>query len=325
MSSLLVNSGSLVPEEQAMLDLHPFFAVLDVGSNSFHMVIAKRIGENFQIVKKSKHQVQLAAGLDAELNLDQAAFTRAYQCLDDFSGHLEGIIPENIKAVGTHALRVANNTHEFLKGALDHFPVPIRVISGLEEAHLIYQGVVNFSEIYHQVLVIDIGGGSTEFAIGKGRLEQQVHSVQVGCVNLTKKHFADGEISSARFIEIEQEVTQAIEPFRNACLKTGWELCLGSSGSVKSIMRILKKGGFQKRGITLEHLLKIKEQILAFNLLSDIKLPGLQENRAEILPAATAMLIAIFRSLNIECIDYSPGTLKEGLLYDTVHTVQPAT
>lgn len=315
--SLPIDDHPTAPAAQAEMDLSPVVAALDVGSNSFHMVIAKRVGNDFQILERPKQQVQLAAGLDADSNLDEAAFKRAYQCLDEFAAYLEGVAPENIKAVATHTLRIAHNADEFLKGALKHFPVPIRVISGLEEARLIYQGVVHISDIHRQVLVVDIGGGSTEFAIGREMVEKQIHSAPIGCVNLTKRYFADGRLSLRRFGDIEREVARELEAFRDEYLKTGWELCLGSSGSIKSIMQILKEDGFQKRSITLEHLLNLKEQILSFQTLTDVSLSGLQENRAEILPAAIAMLIAIFKSLEIQRLEYSRGALREGLLYDT--------
>ena len=297
---------------------NPVLAALDIGSNSFHIVVARRVGTDFQILERLKEQVQLAAGLDKDLVLDDAATKRAIKCLDNFSGLLKDIPPENIRAVATHTLRVAQNADGFLAKAAKHFPVPIQVISGTEEARLIYKGVSHISDIKRQMLVMDIGGGSTEFVIGSEFKEKRLCSQPIGCVNLTKTCLGDGKISNSRFIQMVERSEKEIEKFRKAYLKTGWELCLGSSGSIKTVSRILKAEGYNKRSITIDHLFNIRERLLDFKCLEDVGIEGVVPARARILPAAVAILIAAFKLLEIERMEYSRGALREGLLYDMI-------
>ncbi len=297
---------------------NPVLAALDIGSNSFHLVIARRVGKDFQVLQRLKEQVQLAAGLDENLVLDRFATKRAMHCLDQFSAHLANIPIENIRAVATHTLRVATNADAFLKAATGHFPVPIRVVSGTAEARLIYRGVAHISDIERQVMIVDIGGGSTEFIIGANFTEQSLRSTPMGCVNLSRTYLADGKLSGKRFNRMVAAAEQEIQPFRKAYLKTGWDLCLGSSGSIKAVARILKAEGYHKCSITLDHLLDIRQRILQFKCVSDISIEGLPPSRSKILPPAVAILIAVFKQLEIDRMEYSRGALREGLLYEMV-------
>lgn len=297
---------------------NPVVAALDIGSNSFHMVIARRVGKDFQILQRLKEQVQLAAGLDENLVLDRFATKRAMHCLDRFSAQLTNIPKENIRAVATHTLRVAQNAATFREAANRHFPVPIRVVSGTEEARLIYRGVSHISDIKHQVLIMDIGGGSTEFIIGANFTEQSLRSTPMGCVNLNRNYLGDGKLSGKRFNRMVAHAEQEIQPFRKAYLKAGWDLCLGSSGSIKAVARILKAEGYHKCSITLDHLLDIRHRILQFGCVSDITIAGLPPSRSAILPPAVAILIAAFKKLEIDRMEYSRGALREGLLYDMI-------
>jgi len=282
------------------------------------MVIARRVGNDYQILEKFKEQVRLAEGLQDDLRLDQDAFKRAFDCLDTFSAGIRDIAPDHILAVATYTLRTATNAQDFIDQAKAHFPAPIQIISGEHEAHLIYQGVTHISDIHDQVLVIDIGGGSTEYIIGREFDEIALKSCPVGCINLGKQFFDDGKLSQSQFDAAEQSVRDEISGFLQSYLDIGWKLCLGSSGSIKAISRILKAQGFHKRSITLEHLRSLKQQLIDFKRLDKINIEGLSESRASILPAAVAILIASFDCLQIDRLEYSRGALREGLLYEMI-------
>ena len=299
-------------------EANPLFAALDIGSNSFHMVVARRVGNDFQILESLKQQVQLAAGLDAKFLLDKASIKRAISCLNEFRQYLAGVPEKNVRAVATHTLRVSQNTEQFIAQAAEAFPAPINVISGIEEARLIYKGVAHISDLPQQILVVDIGGGSTEFIIGSDFAERRLRSQPIGCVNLTKTFMADGKLTNSRFLKMVDFAEKGIEKFRSEYLRTGWELCVGSSGSIKTVSRILKAEGYHKRSITIDHLLNIRQRILEFEELADIEIEGLNPSRATILPAAVAILIAAFKLLEIERMEYSRGALREGLLYDMI-------
>lgn len=297
---------------------HAVIAALDIGSNSFHLVIARDVGADFQFLERDKQQIQLAAGLNSDNELTPDTIKRAMGCLDQFNRLIDLYQPTEIRAVATHTLRIASNAEAFIKKASKHFPAPIEVISGTEEARLIYQGVSHLSQVRDSVLVIDIGGGSTEFIIGDNFTERQLRSCPVGCVNLTKEFFGGGKLNKRRLVKLVQAVEKKLKPFRGKYIKLGWEQCLGSSGSIKMIDRMLKEQGYCKRTITLEHLLAMVEQILDFDRLEDICLPGLLPERAMILPAAIGILIAVFKSFGIEEMSYSRGALREGLLYSMI-------
>lgn len=297
----------------------PVIAALDIGSNSFHLVVARYVEGDFQFLEREKQQIRLAAGLDQHSRLSEAAIERAMVCLEQMSQLVQKHQPVRIRAVATHTLRVAKNAEQFLQLAKKRFPVPIEVVSGIQEAKLIYQGVSHLSDVRSPALVIDIGGGSTEFIIGANFQERQLRSCPIGCINLTKEFFANGKINKRRMIKLVEKAEHLIAPFRERYTKLGWEQCLGSSGSIKMIDRILKEEGYRKRTITLEHLLTIGEQLLAFDRLDEIRLPGLFADRAAILPAALGILIAAFKSLGIDQMTFSRGALREGLLYTMAH------
>jgi len=298
----------------------PFIvAALDIGSNSFHLVIARQVDGDFQFLERNKQQIQLAAGLNSKNTINSKTIDRAMACLEEFSKLIRHYQPTQIRAVATHSLRVANNAEEFLLRAQQHFPASIEIISGTQEAQLIYEGVAHLSDIHDQLLVMDIGGGSTEFVIGSDFHAKQLRSCPVGCINLTRQFFPDGTLSRKRFDNLINAAQQQLTPFSEQYIKLGWTQCLGSSGSIRMIDRILKKEGYRKRTITLEHLLTIADHILAFDKLNDIKLPGLWPQRKTILAAAVGILIAAFRSLRIEQMNYTRGALREGLLYSLIN------
>ena len=191
--------------------------------------------------------------------LSEAAIARGLTCLDDFSRYLMGVPCENIHAVATHTLRIAVNADTFIDRATTRFPAPIEIITGTQEARYIYQGVSHISDIRQPLLVIDIGGGSTEFILGRDFKESIIRSRPLGCVNMSKQFFPDGRLTHRGFTRLMDHAAADFATFKDEFIKRGWTLCMGSSGSIKAIDCILKEDGYQKRSITLEHLLTLRE------------------------------------------------------------------
>ena len=217
--------------------------------------------------------------------------------------------------VATHTLRIATNAQTFIDRAAAHFPAPIEIITGTQEARYIYQGVSHISDIRQPLLVIDIGGGSTEFIVGKDFKEEVIRSRPLGCVNMTQKFFPDRRLTHLGFTRLMNHAAADFATFKDEFIKRGWTLCMGSSGSIKAIDYILKEDGYQKRSITLEHLLALRDRAFEFETIDEIDLPGLPDKRGPILPAAIAILLGAFKTLGIERMEYSRGALREGLLY----------
>lgn len=198
-------------------------AAIDLGSNSFHMVVAKVVDQDLQLVSRHKQRVRLASGLDAQNNLDNASIERGLECLAMFAERLQGFDEENVRVAATHTLRQANNTHIFLQRASEVLPFPIEIIPGVEEARLIYLGVAHTQPESDSKLVIDIGGGSTEMIIGKGFEAELINSKQMGCVSYTNRFFANGKLSKKNFAKATLAAEQKIESIAHSYRRKGWD------------------------------------------------------------------------------------------------------
>ncbi|CCN83246.1 exopolyphosphatase [Vibrio nigripulchritudo SFn27] len=291
-------------------------AAIDLGSNSFHMVVAKVVGQDLQIVSRHKQRVRLASGLDSLNNLDNSAIQRGLDCLKIFAERLQGFEPENVRIAATHTLRQANNAHIFIQRAAEILPFPIEVISGLEEGRLIYTGVAHTQPESETKLVIDIGGGSTEMIIGTGFEPKMINSKRMGCVSFTDKYFANGKLNRKNFNKAEIAVEQRLESLTNKYIKHGWDVAIGSSGTTKSIREVLINMGFEDGIITLKRLQKLIDELLQFDQIDDVSLPGLTEERQPVFAAGVVILEGIFKALSIDKLHFSPGALREGLLYE---------
>ena len=187
-------------------------AAIDLGSNSFHMVVAKVVGQELQLVSRHKQRVRLGAGLDEQSNLSNTAIDRGLECLSMFAERIQGFEVENVRIAATHTLRQANNAHIFIQRAREVLPFPIEVIPGEEEARLIYLGVAHTQPESDSKLVIDIGGGSTELIIGKGFEAKLVNSKQMGCVSFTQSFFSNGKLTTKNFSKAIIAAQQRLEP-----------------------------------------------------------------------------------------------------------------
>lgn len=291
-------------------------AALDLGSNSFHLVIARVIGQRLQIISRYKQRVHLASGLDHQHNLSQAAIERGLACLAMFAERLHGFAPENVRIAATYTLRQARNANIFIRRAEMIMPYPIEIIAGTEEARLIYLGVAHTQPEQDKRLVIDIGGGSTELVIGSGFETEIVYSKHIGCVSYNKTFFADGKLNSTNFAAAELATHQKLEPIVNQYKQLGWQKVLGASGTIKAIQAVLIAQGYHDGMITQPRLRQLITAIIACKHQHKLMLVGLSEERQPVFAAGVAIVNAIFSALNITEMHFSSTALREGLLYE---------
>jgi exopolyphosphatase/guanosine-5'-triphosphate,3'-diphosphate pyrophosphatase len=292
-------------------------AAVDLGSNSFHMVVARYSHGQLVILDRLREMVRLAAGLDDSGRLDDAATDRALRCLERFGQRLRAMRADSVRVVGTNALRHARRKRWFLERARAALGHPIEIISGLEEARLIYSGVAHTSPMSpDKRLVIDIGGGSTEVVIGEGFSPLLLESLSVGCVGMTTICFDDGRISQKRFERARTAVRMELEPIQEGYRKMGWLQAFGSSGTVRVIGDTLRSLNPESPHITLDNLGNLAERVIAAGHVDDLDLPGVDAERAPVFPAGLAILLEIVENFAIDRVRIAEGAMREGLLYD---------
>ncbi len=299
-------------------------AAIDMGSNSFHLAIARVDHGEVKKVASMSEKVQLAAGLDENKNLTEAAQQRGLACLARFVGRLGAVQPKRLRIVATNALRQAKNGHEFIQKAAEILPKHIEIIAGREEARLIYLGVSHTMANSGRRLVVDIGGGSTELIIGEEFEPIHTESVQMGCVAFTKAYFPEGEISHKVFEKAMTAARKEISGIVNTYKAAGWDAVVGSSGTIKACRQICIHMGWSndKEQLTREGLDKLKDKLLKYKHVSEMEFEGLKEDRRAVLPAGIAILYAVFEVLNIKSLVYSDGALREGVMYDLLGRFQ---
>jgi len=315
---------------RSLRDNPPHFdvvAAVDLGSNSFHMSVARVVDGGLQTIGRIKERVQLAAGLYDEKphddkphggkHLSEEAIQRGVACLKVFGQRLKGMHPDAVRVVGTNTLRLAKNAAEFLQRAEAVLGFAIEVIAGKEEARLIYAGVAHTHAGSERRLVLDIGGGSTEFIIGNGFNAQLLDSLQMGCVSFERRFFAGGEINKTRFQEAQTQCYLELQTIEQRYRKLGWQLAIGSSGTLISIAEILRsRHGDQF--ITLSRLTALRDEIISQGSIERIRLPGLSDERRPIFAPGLAILLSCFEVLGIEKMQPTEAALREGLLYELV-------
>ncbi|MEG1709828.1 MAG: HD domain-containing protein, partial [Acinetobacter sp.] len=269
-------------------------------------------------------KVQLAAGLDENKNLTEAAQQRGLACLARFVGRLSSVQANRMRIVATNALRQAKNGHEFIQKAAEILPKPIEIIAGREEARLIYLGVSHTMANSGRRLVIDIGGGSTELIIGEEFEPIHTESLQMGCVAFTKAYFSDGEINQKNFDKAVVAARKELSGIANTYKTAGWDTVVGSSGTIKACRQITVNMGWSdaQENLTREGLEKLKEKLLKFKHISEVDFDGLKEDRRAVLPAGVAILYAVFDVLELNKLVYSDGALREGVMYDLLGRFQ---
>jgi exopolyphosphatase/guanosine-5'-triphosphate,3'-diphosphate pyrophosphatase len=304
------------------------YAAIDLGSNSFHMIIAREVDGQLQLLDRHKETVRLRMGLDAQGNLDNHAQERALACLTRFGQRLRGIQSQNIRAVGTNTLRLASNAGDFLLRAEAALGAQIDIIAGHEEARLIYLGVSHFlPSDDSQRLVVDIGGGSTEFIIGTHFNPHTMTSTEMGCVAISQTFDLTAHIDKAQFFHAVNACQLVLRPHVAKLRALGWDKAIGASGSIKAICDILNQNNWSNDGISLEGMYALRDALTSGKKLSEIKLAGLSDDRKPVIGGGLAVLIAAFELLDIKRMQVSAGALREGLILDKlgrVHHTQDA-
>lgn len=255
------------------------FAAIDLGSNSFHMVIARVVDGAMQVLGRLKQRVHLADGLDSHNVLSEDAIQRGLGCLALFAERLQSFSPTNVTIVGTHTLREAANAQEFLQRAAEVIPYPIEVISGNEEARLIFMGVEHTQPEKGRKLVIDIGGGSTELVIGEDFEPKLVESRRMGCVSFANLYFPNGMISKENFRRARLAAVQKLETLAWQYRLKGWQFALGASGTIKAACEVLQAMGEKDKLITPERLQLLYDEVVKHKSFDALSLPGLSEER----------------------------------------------
>ena len=258
-------------------------AAVDLGSNSFHLIIAKIEHGEMRPVEALAEKVQLGAGLEDE-RLTQEAIERGLDCLGRFAQLLGSVEPERIRVVGTNALRVARNRHEFTIPARRILGSRVDVIYGREEARLVYLGVAHtLADDVTSRLVIDIGGGSTELIIGQRFEPQRLESLQMGCVSYAKTCFPGGKIKRDKYRQAYDQARLLLAPIRPDYHARHWQDCVGSSGTLRAIDALLTQHGWCDSGINRAGLRKLEEKLLKFKVMDDIDLDGLADQRRNVI------------------------------------------
>jgi exopolyphosphatase/guanosine-5'-triphosphate,3'-diphosphate pyrophosphatase len=296
-------------------------AAVDLGSNSFHLVVARHHRGQLSFVDRRREPVRLAAGLDLEGRLTPEVIERALVCLRRFGEQLQHLPSHAVRAVGTNTLRRARNAQAFLGAAHTALGHPIDVISGIEEARLIYLGVAgSLASPEGRRLVVDIGGGSTELIVGEGSRPLRMESLYIGCVGTSLRHFSGG-LKKKRWKKAELEALQELEPMQAQFRELGWEQAVGSSGTVRAVASVARAAGWSAGEITLPLLERLRDVLLESGEPAP-RLPGLSVERAAVFPGGVAVLLAVFRSLGIERMEVANGALREGVLYDLLGRLQ---
>ena len=295
-------------------------AAVDLGSNSFRLQVGRVLDNQIYPLDSLKEPVRLASGLNADKRLDAASQERALEALRRFGERLGGLSAGAVRAVATNAMRVAKNAGEFLPLAEEALGFPIEVIAGREEARLIYIGASHsLPTAAHKRLVIDIGGGSTEFIIGKRHEPQLMESLYMGCVSYTLNFFPDRKIDRKRLREAQVAAAKEIELISHDYQRLGWKEAVGSSGSARAIADILEMNGLNangETGITREGLDRLCTLMIKAGSVEALNLPGVSRDRLPVLPGGIAIMSAIFEELGIERMTYADGALRLGVLYD---------
>ena len=294
----------------------PILAAVDLGSNSFRLQIARVEGDQLYMLDGLREPVRLAAGLTADKHLDAEAQQRALAALGKFAERLRDLPRDAVRAVGTNSLRVAKNAADFIPQAEQVLGFPIEVIAGLEEARLIYLGVAHgLPQSLDNRLVIDIGGGSTEFIIGNGLTPLKMESLYMGSVSYSSRFFPDGKITRQNLKQAELSARLELQAIA-ADYRGQWEYAFGSSGTAKVLDEILLLNGYSESGISREGLEKLRAHLLKAGDTQKLDLSGLRPDRVLALAGGFAIMYAAFCELEIVQMQPALGALREGVLYD---------
>ncbi len=305
------NNSNNIPADKTLL------AAVDLGSNSFRLEIGQLDSGHIQRVEYLKESVRQGGDLDEDRNLTQEAIERGLRCLARFGECLQGFEPSHVRAVATQTLREANNRDVFLKLAKKALGFDVEVISGVEEARLIYQGVSRFlPQSNERRLVLDIGGRSTEFILGQGFTSHHTASLHVGSVAWSLKHFGRGEFTENAFTRAEIAAESIFDTLGVNYSNKHWDIAYGASGTVGAIADVLMQYGRPVDTVTKEGLHWLREELLRARSVDKLRLLGLKEERKAVIAGGLSIMLGLFDFLNIETLNVAKGALRHGLLYD---------
>ncbi len=287
------------------------------------MVVAQEDGNTIRIIDSLRHPVRLGEGLDKQKNITDETQERGLQTLSQFAQRLRDVPKKRIRAVGTNTLRRAKNRKQFLAKAEQLIGRPIEVISGREEARLIYSAVSHaLPETSGKRLVIDIGGGSTELVIGKKLKPCLMESINIGCVSFSKRYFNDGKITKDQFKKAVLAAQSELEPVQREYRKKGWVEAIGCSGTIKAVSRLLLELGISDGVITLDGINKLLDKLYKAGDITKLELKQVSKDRTQVLVGGIAVLKAIMKSLDIDALQTSQVALREGLIFDMIGQVE---
>ena len=309
----------MLPSRSARRPAPETIAAVDLGSNSFHMIVARVVDNQFQVVDKLREMVRLREGLDGQRNLAPEVAARALACLERFGQRVRSLPPGAVRAVGTNTLRQVRDAGAFLQAAEAALGHPIEIVAGREEARLVYLGVAHgLAAGDERRLVVDIGGGSTELIVGEGFSPRHMESLEMGCVSMSQAHFGTGRISARRMKRAELAGALELRPVKMEYREAGWREAIGSSGTIRAIRTVVQRAGWcdPRDGITADALKRLRDRLIEFGRVERIELDGLSGERRPVFAGGVAVLRAVFKALRIERMRVSDLALREGVLYD---------
>lgn len=310
-------------EKQTTEVIQQTLAAVDLGSNSFHMIVAQMANGQLQVVDRIKEMVRLGEGLTADHSIADEVKQRASDCLARFSQRIQNLPHHSVRAVGTNTLRQVKDKGVFLdqlEKALGH---PIEIIAGREEARLIYLGVAHgLASGKENRLVVDIGGGSTECILGRGMTPSSRESLFMGCVSYSRKFFPSGTISKKAMEAAIIAGRLEIRPMRNTFKAKNWQQAVGSSGTIRAIRSVLLAQGWCDDGISRKALKQLRHYLVEAGHIDNVELEGLSEDRRPVFIGGVAVLSAVFKALEIEHMSVSDLSLREGLLYEMLGGIE---
>lgn len=296
---------------------HHTLAAVDLGSNSFHLQISRVVDSQLYPLDALKETVRLGAGVTADKSIDPETAARALAALKLFAERLRGLPNDAVRVVGTNALRVAKNANAFVKEAEAALGYPIEIIAGREEARLIYIGVANsLPPSNNQRLVVDIGGGSTEFIVGHRLKPKLVESLYMGCVTFSERYFPGGVMDRRAFRDAQMAARKEIEQIAARFHKEGWKEAYGSSGTAKALGIIFAENGITTEGISLRGLEWLRDKAVKAGSFKSLDLPGVKSDRLPVLPGGLAIMLTIFEELQLRHMAVADTALRDGVLQD---------
>jgi len=295
------------------------FAAIDLGSNSFHLVVARQEQPTLTIIDRERDMVRLSAGLDQKKLLTEQASERALACLARFGERLRGLKSDNVRVVGTNALRNAKNSRQFIALAEKALGFSIEIISGVEEARLVYIGAAQTLQGDRgRRMVVDIGGGSTEIVVGDKSEPIYLESFHMGCVSTSERYFKNDIYTEKGMRRAILRAQLEMEPHITALKSLGVEDVIGTSGTARAINNVLRENGWSETGINRDGLEKLGQQIIKAGKVGKLKLTGLSVERRPVFAGGVAVMTAVFNALDLEFMRVSEGALREGVLHDLI-------